>query len=127
MRFRLLSYVVGILLLSGLLGLNLTMWLMHPSESTPEEARDFLGVGCIAQYGWPFAAVSSLSPAEGSFYWRDLSSEPPKLIRLPGNSVYIWHWPALIADTVIGLAIPIAGLLACEFVLRRYASRRKVE
>ena len=39
----------------------------------------------------------------------------------------VWHWPALALNIAVGLAIPIAGLLVCEFVLRRYAPRRKVE
>ena len=30
-------------------------------------------------------------------------------------------------NIAIGLAIPIAGLVACEFVLRRYAPRPRVE
>jgi len=38
-----------------------------------------------------------------------------------------WNWPALAFNIAIGLAIPIVGLLTCEFVLRRYAPRRKVE
>ncbi len=98
MRFRLLSYMAAMLLLAGVLGANLT------SAICP---RDF-GWGhsfwaeAEQQYGWPFAAVSV-----GAY-----------------KPIIRWHWVGLSLDIAIGLAIPIAGLLTCEFAFRRWGRDR---
>ena len=100
MRFRLLSYVCSILLLAGMLGANLT--LMNSDDW-------FNGIEC-GEYGWPLSCV---------FYFvgvKSLQTGQELMIRV--------EWPYLALNIVIGLAIPIAGLFACEFVLRRYAKGR---
>ena len=48
-------------------------------------------------------------------------------LREPMEPSLLWHWSALAANIVVGLAIPIAGFFVSEFVLRRYSPRRKVE
>ena len=133
MRFRLLSYMAAILLLSGVLGANLMpvtstrppdpLWGRATIFTDPEGnsfvhgPRPMPEAWDCTRYGWPLTASTS-----EWFRW------PPDC--LTGGEpfrVWSWHWSALVTNIAIGLAIPIAGLQACEFVLRRYSPRRKVE
>jgi len=65
------------------------------------------------EYGWPFRAVTVCG------FGKDRRENS-------ADFAFI-HYPALALNIVIGLAMPIASLFACEFVLGRYAPRRKVE
>jgi len=134
MRFRLLSYVAAMLLLAGVLGANLTPLVYSENEFTivddvvPNNPHDgdlhyAQRVFCI-EYGWPATAWQHVSwvrtdlPRAGDPVAEWLDEIP---------SAEGWYWRALSLNIAIGLAIPIAGLLLCEFVLRRYAPRRKVD
>lgn len=108
MRFRLLSYVAAMLLLAGVLGVNLTP-LTYPDDLMISSVSENASWGTtVDRYGWPFVCASFHTP-NLLFGWLE------------------WHWLALASDIFIGLAIPIAGLLASEFVLWRYAPGSTVE
>ena len=110
MRFRLLSYVCAMLLLAGVVGANLTPVPHHaPSEGRIQVKGEFLMFGYLAETGggcgWPFTALR----------YADFRHDGPVL------RYYEYNWMYLALNIAIGLAIPIAGLFACEFVLRRWA------
>jgi len=112
MRFRLLSYVAAMLLLAGVLGVNLT-----PVTQEDIIARGkYRDVVRLTELGWPKTAGLQW---ERTTVWPSNTSVE--------DSWGVWKWRPLIINIAIGLAIPIAGLFACEFVLRRYAPRPKVE
>jgi len=144
MRFRLLSYVAAMLLLAGVAGVNLTpVTVTDQRELIWYSTDEGLGADepiCLdravhhASYGWPTAALihntAEFAPVDKRLPV-DASPWPPIPVTdltgfdspVSSELSHIWLWPAFVLD----LAIPIVGLLACEFVLRRYASRRKVE
>ena len=103
MRFRLLSYVAAILLLAGVVGVNVT----PVTYSTPNDPYYLY----ITEYGWPFA-VRVATNVPGAQWNYNRGGVPPTL-----------DWLAWIYNIAIGLAIPIAGLFACEFVLRRFSPK----
>ena len=113
MRFRLLSYVAAMLLLAGVLGANLTA-VPHP-ESLGPVFVDLGDAECppfVRQpeyYGWPFCAVLNCS-------YTTLGGR-----KATGHLE--WYWDGVSGNAIVGLAIPIAGLLACEFVLRRWVKK----
>ncbi len=88
-RFSLLSLVVGVVLAGGVGYLN-----MRPSEFI--EGSDPLIQTARLEYGWPFVACEW-------WWWED----------------YLWHWLALCANILVGLAIVFGGAGANEYVLRR--------
>ena len=131
MRFRLLSYVAAMLLLAGVLGMNLTPLryaeyasFLHPDVDVidDDENRPVAGLSdttFVVEYGWPFLAATGAISCFDDFTSRREESCPPF-----DEMNRTWHLPALAANIAIGLAIPIAGLFACEFVLRRWGRTR---
>jgi hypothetical protein len=109
MRFRLLSYMAAMLLLAGVMGANLT-------PRTEYDKRVFDGgmwTEIFTRHGWPKDVRVQQSVSVEGFPFaidgvEDVSIEPS------------WDYSALVGDFIVGLAIPIVGLLACEFVFRRW-------
>jgi len=101
------------LLLAGVLGANLASMVRpcHVSIKLGRSSPPFWVDTNVwhwtkVGYGWPFECVT-------------------RLVFDIDKALVTWKWPALAADIGIGLAIPIAGLLACEFVLRRWGKKAK--
>ena len=125
MRFRLLSYVAAMLLLAGVLGANLTpisypdLTDAPPCPILPYSESWFYGTARRVCYGWPCTPLMYVIPQEKQSMWLD-----SELVYLPPpNPIPVWSYSALVANIAIGLAIPIAGLFACEFVLRRFSPK----
>ena len=130
MRFRLLSYLAAMLLLAGVVGTNVTPRVASGNAGYTGcrwdgKAVTFSGQDHIAYYGWPFAALEFVKASEKFELFHRKTAH--KRVQLPPQSLLVWHYPALAFDIAIGLAIPIAGMFACEFMLRKHAPRRKVE
>jgi len=132
MRFRLLSYVAAILLLAGVLGANLTPRtttdIRAPNRPPLYSGDPRCEMGAVyveyithreACFGWPITAVIADYERSIDFRYGDLRYEP----FIPVQRT--WYYPAFALDIAICLAISIAGLLACEFVLRRYSPKPK--
>jgi hypothetical protein len=130
MRFHLLSYVAAMFLLAGVIGVNLTpgthaeytsLWfpdMMDGDESRPLD--DMFETTFMVEYGWPFPAATGMISCFGDFAGQREESCPPF-----SEMNRTWHWSALALNSAIGAVIVIAGLVACESVLRRYAPRSK--
>jgi len=116
MRFRLLSYMAALLLLAGVLGLNLTPVTEYNVNTGAGTTLHETSI----RYGWPMIVLIRTSAKVEEFPGVGTVAESEPVLHTPGLA------PAL-ANMAIGLAISIAGLLTCEFVLRKYAPRPKVE
>ena len=133
MRFRLLSWITAIVLLSGALGANLV-----PGVSYTNGARLCLAQGgrlsnfsfgpatWSVSYGWPLTVREFWASGNLDDFSYSTGVGIPSGVQLTPD-FNGWHWDRLTLNSGIGLAIAIAGLLACEFILRRYAPRPKVE
>ena len=101
------------LLLAGVVGANLTPSKERRTGGFRDSDGTLLFI-CDRSFGWPFEA----------FGRRNLVLDPP-----PESDsiveVELWSIKALALNIVIGLAIPIAGLFACEFVLRRWGKAKE--
>ena len=120
MRCYFLGYMGGVLVLAGVLGANLT-----------PRTKPSIGFGGSwnpydqkwiafrhSHFGWPYMAMR-----QGEM---QISPDPSQSCRWT-LFARRWYHKAFALDIAIGLAIPIACLLSCEFMLRRFSPRRKVE
>jgi len=122
-RFSLLSLLVGVVLAGGVGWLNVRK---PPVLYATAQNRAFYA----HSYGWPFVTyfarpeepcptLPPLDDPEIAVYRQKIFElmwlGPPKELH--------WQWPGLAANIAIGLAIPIAALLACEFALRRWGRK----
>ena len=114
MRFGLLSYIVAILLLTVVLGVNLTARSVENASRSRATLREDLR---RRYFGWPLVAVEvgearTYGPSAKRARW-------VAFIRL-------WHYRALAANIAFGLALPLAGLVGCEMLLRRRVRKKRV-
>ena len=125
MRFRLRSYVCAMLLLAGVLGANLTpvtYVLRFTSTGSPDGIETHFTQQ--SEYGWPCSAL--WAETSEAYLLREYLALPEPRRSSWWGPMRFWNWRALALNIAIGLAIPIAALFACEFVLRRWGREPEV-
>ena len=120
LRYSLLTQIVVVLLMSGLLFLNVSPSPPVPgNEKTAWEGR--MGYRYVhgpatiqdrlyvQMQGWPFAAHQT-------WIVYPFAAEPGKdEYHVVGSD---WRWAGLVGDTVVCLAIVLAGGAVCEWIVR---------
>ena len=101
-RFSLLSLVVGVVLFSGPLYVNLRMPEVDVRYTSVRKMETWL-------YGWPFIAYREHLVAS-------LVKSPPDPA---GDGSCEWHWLRVAGNVVVGLVIAVLGGTVCEYLVRR--------
>ena len=129
MRFRLLSYVAAILLLSGVLGANLVPGVSYTGGQRTCWAQGdrltnfFFGPPTwYVFYGWPLTVRGFWGSGNLECFSHSTGVGIPSGLQLTSDFDG-WRWVPLALNIAIGLAIAVAGLVVCEFALRRYTPR----
>lgn len=138
-RFRLLSFIVAMLTVSGLLWLNMQgRW----KDSGDPHYFAYFGTW---DYGWPSTAISHHALL---LYWKEykdnhqefnFNAEYEKVARDPSSDLlraidhprgtilvrktHVILWESVLLDIFVFLAAPALALFACESLLRRRESR----
>jgi len=125
-RFHLLSFIVAMLVASGLLWLNI--------RERIEEEPGYLGL--IRNCGWPLTVVSQVGyrrPQASASSWREhlksASIENKSFRTMPDGSLILYdkdlkiRKSAAVVDFLVLLAAAALALFACESFLRRRESR----